>query len=148
MKNKGFTLIEVLICFVIIAIAATIAIPSWKMIGDSALKADSRSLINDIRYVKEQTVNTHSEYKIVLYKDKYEINDSSQKIIKTYKFKRGVFLEDSELNRGPLKVNYMSYTTDGNASASGTLVISNIDGSSKMSITIVPVTGRALLTKL
>ena len=144
-SNKGLTLIELIVFVVILGIAAAIAIPSVSIVSDSALKADARNLISDIRYTKELCLNNIDEFKIVFRKGGYEVIDSSGSKIRSYAFQKGSFLEDYELNIGSRKVNYMSYNLDGRGTASGTLIISNAKGSKKMKISITPVTGRTAL---
>lgn len=146
MNNKGLTIIEFLVAFIIAGIVAGIAIPSLKFIGDMHLKGCARSLVTDIRYTKDLVVQKGEVHKIIFENGGYKIVDQANNIIKEYKFTKDVVLSDNQLNIGAKKVNYMSYKPDGTASVSGSLTISKADGSKKMNISIVPVTGRALLT--
>lgn len=144
MNQKGFTLIEVLVYFIILGIISAISIPSFKIISESSFKADARSLVSDIRYTKDLTLNNGEDYKIFFSNDGYEIK-SPTSIVKTYKFQRGTKFEKYELNIGSKKVNYMEYTQDGRATASGSLILSDAGGVNKKRISITPVTGRVAL---
>lgn len=144
MNHKGFTLIEVLIYFIILGITYSIAIPSFKIISESSFKADVRNLVSDIRYTKDLTLNNGEDYKIYFSSDGYEIKGPTS-TVKSYKFQRGAKLVEYELNIGPRKVNYMEYTQNGRAATSGSLIFSDESGKNKRHISITPVTGRVAL---
>ena len=142
LKNKGFTLIEVIVYLSIVSIVSMIAIPSISYFQELKLKVDARNVASDIRYTKFLTIINGTEHKIVFQQDGYKIIDNTQKVIKSYILNKGVIFEDFELNRGPTKVNYMCYNINGDPTASGTLILTKTDGKKKMKLTIVPVTGR------
>lgn len=144
MNNKGLTLIEVLVYFIILGVTYSIAMPSFRIISDSSFKADARSLVSDIRYTKDLTLNNGENYKIYFSSDGYEIK-SPISTVKSYRFQRGAKLDDYELNIGSRKVNYMEYTQEGRAAASGSLIFLGSGDSNKKRISITPVTGRVTL---
>lgn len=144
-RCQGLTLIEMVICIAILAVISGIAIPTYKIIYNAALKTEARNIVNDIRHIKDLTTINNIECKIIFNKDGYEILDSKANVLKKHKFEKGVFLEDNILNRGASQVNYMQYTQDGSASVSGSLIVSQADGRKKARVSITPVTGRAII---
>jgi type IV pilus assembly protein PilE len=60
--DRGFTLIEVMIVVVVIAILAAIAFPSYQHFVRNAQRADGMSALMDIRTAQERWRANHAEY--------------------------------------------------------------------------------------
>lgn len=61
-KNAGYTLIEVLIVVVIIALLATIAVPSYQAQMMSTRRADGKSMLMEVMQSQERYFTEHLEY--------------------------------------------------------------------------------------
>lgn len=66
-NQKGFTLIELVITLVLLAIAATIAIPAFQRYGiNGNLKTAARDIGSDIGLLKERAIAENRMYRITL----------------------------------------------------------------------------------
>lgn len=146
MNKKGFTVIELIVGILLVGIFMGLAVTSVSFIKDSRFKNDGFNMLMNIRYTKDLSMIKGYQHKMVFNQDGYTIVDEYGETIKSYKFSKGVFFEDSELSRGPLKVNYISYNIDGSPEETGTLIISN--SSKKLRFSITPVTGRVSMSKI
>ena len=63
--QKGFTFIETLMVFVIIAIVAAVAIPQFrKMAVNGNLKAAAKDIMGDFSYLRERAVSENTSFAI------------------------------------------------------------------------------------
>ncbi|MGC8809597.1 MAG: GspH/FimT family pseudopilin [bacterium] len=66
-NSKGFTLIEVVIVLVLLAIVAAIALPSFqRLVVNSPLRTAARDLMAEIALQKERAIAESRQYRIVL----------------------------------------------------------------------------------
>jgi prepilin-type N-terminal cleavage/methylation domain-containing protein len=63
--RRAFTLIEIIVVVVILAIAALIAIPVFSGASEMQLRAAADKLAADIEYAKSMAVTTQKNYKVV-----------------------------------------------------------------------------------
>ncbi len=65
MKNKGFTLIEVVMVIVIVGILAALAVPRFDSFYAAKLAGAVRKTASDIRYVQQIAISRHTNTRIV-----------------------------------------------------------------------------------
>lgn len=76
LESRGFTLIEVIIVLVLLAIVAAIALPTFqRLVVNSPLKTAARDLMAEIALQKERAIAESRQYRIVL-----DLNNSSYDI--------------------------------------------------------------------
>jgi prepilin-type N-terminal cleavage/methylation domain-containing protein len=81
-SSPGFTLIEMVMVIVIIAILAAVSMPRFRAFDSLKLNGAVKKIATDIRYVQQLSVSTHDTYRIRFDTglDRYDvirINDSS-----------------------------------------------------------------------
>lgn len=62
--RRGFTLIELLICIVIVALLATIALPSWRDVLTRSRRADATTALYAVAAAQERYRLVHGRYAI------------------------------------------------------------------------------------
>jgi general secretion pathway protein H len=77
MQNGGFTLIELMVVIVIIAMAAALVIPRLPAPEATKLKNSARNLASGIRFLNDQAIITKGVYRLQL-----SMSDNSTKIFK------------------------------------------------------------------
>jgi general secretion pathway protein H len=75
--QKGFTLIEMMVVIVIIAMAAALVIPRLPAPEGTRLKNSARNLSSGIRFLNDQAIITKTVYRL-----KLNLSDSSTTIVK------------------------------------------------------------------
>ncbi len=65
MRNKGWTVIELVMVIVIIAIIAVASIPRFEAFYSIKLQSGVKRALADIRYTQELSIARHENYKIV-----------------------------------------------------------------------------------
>jgi prepilin-type N-terminal cleavage/methylation domain-containing protein len=161
MKNHkqkiGFTLVEILVVVVILAIAAAMAVP---MFGDAAgfqVQSAANMIAADLEYAKSMAISRQQQYGIVFDDgaDSYQVVDCNGNVIQNpvkvadYTVN---FHGDSRLNSADLvtanfdgthtiKFDYLGSPYNGSNAAlnSGTITVQG--GGTTMTITVEPVTG-------
>ena len=105
-KNRyGFTLVELIIVVVILAIAALMAVPMLTSAADFQLRAAANMIASDLEYAKNLAVTTQRNYSAVFSTagDSYQLCDSEGSVIE-HPVHGGrqfevVFQNDSRLNK-------------------------------------------------
>ncbi len=159
-SRRGFTLVEVIIVVVILAISAMIAVPMMSSAGSVQIRSAADALAADLEYAKSMAISHQQNYGIIFYpdNDKYKVVDQSNNEI-PHPVKRGFpytidFRSDSRLNKvdmvsadfgdttHQIKFNYLGSPfngSDADLNSAGTIVLQG--GGSTITITVEPVTG-------
>jgi len=149
--NVGFTLIEIIIVVVILAIAAMTAIPLMSSAGSVQIRSAANMIAADLEYARSMAISRGQNYSIVFddSTESYNIKDQSDTVI-PHPVKKGFpytidFQNDSRLNKVNITgVNFNStdsVTFDclGSPDNGGTISL-NANGATA-TITVEPVTG-------
>jgi type II secretion system protein H len=161
-RSSGFTLIEILIVVVIIAIAAMTAIPMMSSAGSVQIRSAANMIAADLEYAKSMAIARGQNFSVVFDKntDSYSIKDKTGSVI-SHPVKKGsnyiVGLRDKGLDKvditdvdfdgkSTVKFDYLGspYNADNNPLNRG--VIKLQAGGKTITITVEPVTGFISIT--
>jgi len=103
--NSGFTVIEMLIIVVIIAIAALTAVPMMSSAASMQIRSAANMITADLEYAKSMAISRGQSFSVVLDEntDSYRIEDQDNNVI-PHPVKKGFdyvvdFRNDSRLNK-------------------------------------------------
>ena len=155
----GFTLIEIIVVVVILAIAAMLAVPMLGTAADMQLRAAGNMIAADMEYARSMAISRQQNYSVVFSSanNSYKVRDGAGAVVvhplNSAKDLSVVFGDDSRLD----KVDIISANFDGSAdetitfdylgspfSSVGALMIGTISLTADgfpMTITVEPVTG-------
>ena len=157
-----FTLLEILIVIVIIAIAAMIAVPVMSSAGNMQVRSAVNMIAADLEYAKSMAITRQKTYSVVFNaaSETYQIEDSAGVI--EHPVKKGFnyvinFTSDSRLNKvdivsvdfnemGTIKFDYLGspFVGAGAPLNSGAVVLRS--GATTITISVEPVTGFISIT--
>jgi type II secretion system protein H len=161
-RSSGFTLIEILIVVVIIAIAAMTAIPMMTSAGSVQIKSAANMIAADLEYAKSMAIARGQGFSVVFDKntDSYSIKDQAGNVI-SHPVKKGfdyvISLRDKGLDKvdiadvdfngtSTVKFDYLGSPYDADTSPLNRGVIKLQAGSITITITVEPVTGFISIT--
>ena len=148
--TKGFTLIEIIIVVVILAIAAMSAIPLMSSGGSMQIRSAANMIAADLEYAKSMSISRGQNYSVVFDKntESYRIEDQNNNMI-PHPVKKGFYYIVNFQNDGRLSkvdITNVSFTNSkvvfdclGSPDNGGTVSLS-ANGPSA-TITVEPVTG-------
>ena len=154
----GFTLIEVLIVVVIIAIAAMTVVPMVSSAASVQIRSAANMIAADLEYAKSMAISRGQRFSVVFDKDteSYSIRNQAGAII-AHPVKKGFnyvidFRNDSRLNKvdianvdfdatSEIKFDYLGSPYNGNDNPLNSGVINLQAGGATATITVEPVTG-------
>lgn len=157
-KKYGFTIVEILIVVVIMAIAAAIVIPTFSSGGEMQLRAAANMIAADLEYAKSMAISKGRYYCVVFNStnESYDLQDKDGVTI-SHPVKVGTnytidFANDSRLDKvdifsvtfdgtNQVKFDYLGSPYNGSASALNNGVITLKAGQATMTIRVEPVTG-------
>ncbi|MHC4322847.1 MAG: GspH/FimT family protein [Planctomycetota bacterium] len=149
--SSGFTMIELTIVIVIIAIAALAAIPMMSSAASIQIRSAANMIAADLEYARSMAISRGQNHSVVFNKDddNYKIVDLNGNVIQ-HPVKKGFtylvdFQNESRLNR--VDITVADFNTDqivifdclGSPDSGGTVNL-QADGTTK-TITVEPVTG-------
>ncbi len=154
-KEKGFTLLEILIVIVILAIALTIGIPYFKNFKqNTSIKLQTKEMLADLDYTRSLAKSQGSNTRLVFDSDGslglgYKVYDGNGVLKKQVTFENGMAVDMNALLTCGI-TDTIEFKPNGSCNASSDVVISVKDTSGKKlyyQITITPATGKMKLVK-
>ena len=145
MKNRGVTLVELIVVMVIIAIAAAFIAPNigaW--IPNYRLRGATRDIVSTLRTAQMKAVSTNREYQV-------SFDPGSRSYILQYRHTDGInWINEGTAQTLATGIQISSITFPGNnaqfntnsTSSAGSIRLTNTKGTSK-TITLTSATGRA-----
>ncbi|MCD4831221.1 MAG: GspH/FimT family protein [Anaerohalosphaeraceae bacterium] len=82
-RHKGFTLIEIIIVVVILAIISLVAVPMFSSAASSQVRAAANMIVSDIEYAKSMAITSGVNYSVVFdtTAESYKIVDANSNVI-------------------------------------------------------------------
>lgn len=141
MKNKGFTLLELILCISIMCILFSVALLNVNIFTGQREKSEIREFVRDINYIRNRAIIESTSYTIYLKfgTNSYDIQrhtGSKRDIIKRKEFDYGIKLKGTNINQREI-----SFNNNGTPRYSGEIILENSKGD-RICITITPATGR------
>lgn len=139
--QKGFTLIELVICIFIIGLFAAIIIPNYiGMTREKEVDRAAKQLASDFRDMRQRSADDGDTFALVINASNYAIQNSSGIIGRSVKF-------NSELVRFTVKtVTFNANDLSQNVNAS--IVVSSTDNKYNRYIKIARATGKVRVSKV
>jgi len=161
-SGRGFTLIEILIVVVILAIAAMTAIPMMTSGASVQIKSAANMIAADLEYAKSMAISTGKIFSVVFDEntESYSIKDQAGNVI-AHPVKKGfnyiIGFRDKGLDKvdiadadfdgtNTVKFDYLGSPYNGTNSPLNRGVINLQAGSITMTITVEPATGFISIT--
>jgi len=157
-KQKGFTMAEILIVVVIIAIAAMVVLPLASSAASLQIRSAASIIAADLEYAKSMAISRGQYFSVVFDKstESYSIRNQDGDVI-AHPVKKGFdyvvdFRNDTRLDKvdivaadfdmtGEVKFDYLGSPYNGNDNPLNSGVISLQAGGSTATINVEPVTG-------
>jgi prepilin-type N-terminal cleavage/methylation domain-containing protein len=113
---RGFTLVEIIVVVVLLAIVSLTAIPVLSSAADMQVRSAADKIAADLDYAKGLAITHQKTYTVVFApsEEKYQVQDSTGTILK-HPLRNGDFIEDFTKDRRVKKVNIVSTNLSGNA---------------------------------
>ena len=161
--DNGFTLIEVLLVVVIIAIAAMITVPMVSSAGSVQIHSAANMIAADLEYAKSMSISRGQNFSVVFDKttESYSIKDQTGTTI-AHPVKKGFdyvvdFQNDGRLNKvdivdvnfdstSEVKFDYLGSPYNGSSNPLNSGVINLQAGGTTMTVIVEPVTGFISIT--
>jgi len=157
-QKSGFTLVELLVVVVILAIAAAMAVPMFSGAAGFQVQSAANMIAADLEYAKSMAISRQQQYGIVFDSaaDTYQVVDQNDTVIEhpvkvgfqyTVNFSGDSRLKSVDLatanfdGTDTIKFDYLGspLRSDGNPMNSGTITLQG--GGTAMTVTVEPVTG-------
>lgn len=155
-RSRGFTLFELIVVLVLIALAAGLVLPSFSRGMQSIeLEATSRDLVTRMKRARSEAIAGQKVFRIMLFQgetadddsgegnnDYYVLADDFEQPIRRYPLPEGISIELDESREFPLKA---SFYPNGRSSG-GQFILKNAAGK-ELQIQLDPITGFAKVLK-
>ncbi len=154
----GFTIVEVLVVMIIIALAAMLAIPMMSSAGSMQIKSAANLIASDLEYAKSLSISRGQVFSVVFDEtnETYQIEDQDGNVI-DHPVKKGFtysmnFGADSNLERvdiysvnfdgtNEVKFDYLGSPYNGSGTSLNNGIISLRAGTIVTTINVEPITG-------
>jgi len=115
--REGFTLIEIIVTIVILAVAALVAIPVFSTGADMQVRSAANKIAADLDYAKGLAVTHQENYTVVFdpSTESYQIQDDTAAVI-AHPIRPGDFIEDLGADRRLSRVNISDVDFDSDVS--------------------------------
>ena len=156
--QNGFTLVEILIVVVILAIAVGMAVPMFSGAADFQLQSGANMIAADFEYAKSMAISTQQRHGVI-----FDTDTETYSVVKdtndtplwhpvkkgfryTIDFSADSRLKNVDLQTAPDRIYFDSMGNPLNASfapltAAATITLEQTGGGSTATITVEPVTG-------
>jgi prepilin-type N-terminal cleavage/methylation domain-containing protein len=159
MNRKGFTIIEMVMVIIIVAILAVVSIPRFESFYYIKLDGAAKRVLTDIRFTQQLSIARHENYKIVFTTgtDIYQVQRVSDNVYATDPFTRanlivnfttdpqhkGIDISATNLTAGTLQFDWQGipYNSTGVALTADASVTLTYKDNTK-TIYVTPATGR------
>lgn len=163
LSRSGFSLIEIIVVVVVMALAAMIAVPMMSSAGSFQIQSAANMITADIEYAKNLAIGKGQAFSVVFDTDtdRYWIEDQDGSIIE-HPVKKGFnylrdFRNDGRLNKvdlykvsfdltSEIRFDYLGSPYNGSGSALTDGTISLLADGSSVVINVEPVTGYTSIT--
>jgi prepilin-type N-terminal cleavage/methylation domain-containing protein len=114
--RRGFTLAEMIVVIVILAIASLVAIPVFSTGADMQVRSAANKIAADLDYAKGLAVSHQKNYTVVFTpgSESYQIEDADGNVI-AHPLRSGQFVENLSTDRRVGRVNIVSTNFTGDA---------------------------------
>jgi general secretion pathway protein H len=145
-RNNGFTLIEILIVMLILAVVMTVTYPSLSRGATTLrLRATGRDILNTLRYARTKAVTEQSRMIITVNREKQELilTDGLGEGGRTYRLPQHVKIQrmalaGTEILDGPMLIHFLP-----NGSSDSAEILLKSDAEASLTIVSDPITGGA-----
>lgn len=140
-NNKGFTLLELMICILIICIILIIPILKVDILANQRETNELKEFIKDINYARNKTIVESTRHSILIRVDSnsytiYKHVHPIKKAVKRREFNQGINLKSTNI-----KDKEVTFNLSGAPDNSGTIKLETRKGIA-IEITITPATGK------
>lgn len=157
-RAGGFTIVELVVVMVIIAIAAMIAIPMISSAGSVQIRAAANMIASDLEYAKSMAISRQQNYSVAFdtTNDSYEMRDAGGAVI-GHPVKKGFdyvmdFRNDSRLDKVDIDTasfgstsevifDYLGSPYDGDSNPLNSGVVTLQASGVVMTVSVEPITG-------
>lgn len=158
-RAAGFTMIEILMVVVILAVAAMIVVPSLSSAADMQVRSAANAIAADLDYARGLSVTRQKNYSVVFDPDteSYQIQDDTAAVIKNPLTNQDFAVDvdaDSRLRQvdinsadfdgdGSITFNYLGAPVNsaGTAMNNGVITVQDKGGAFKLYVKVEPATG-------
>jgi len=146
LRNQGFTLLELMIVVLVLALVLAVSYPSLSR-GSTALhlRATGRDVLNTFRYAREKAVTEQTRMKVVVDREKQQLmlTDYFGDGVRTYLLPKDIKIQRIALAGNEIMDSFMVVRFLPNGSCDNSEVLLQTDKGSSLKVLTDPITGGA-----